>query len=132
MADTDHDIAVTLLLSGRLDDARQHLASVHDGPRRDQLQALLAAPAAASAALARLQADRSALGLFLQAEVAAHRGDIDLAFDQLGAALRAYEDAQVRFTFDLPHAITLSPFLRALQGDPRWAVLHGALAPPWA
>lgn len=131
-ADAGRDLATTLLLSGRKDEARQYLASVPDGPLQDQLQVLLGSPAAADAALARLQSDRSARGLLLLAELAAHRGDADAAFDQLGAALRAHEAAESRLEFDLPHEIILSPFLRTLHADPRWSTLLQAMPSPWA
>lgn len=132
LPDTDHDIAVALLLDGRTDEARRQLTRLPDGQRRDQFQVLLGPPATASAALARLQEDRSPLGHFLRAEIAAHQGDADRAFSQLGAALRAHEGTQARFEIDLPHEIVLSPFLRSLHDDPRWTSLQAELAPPWS
>ena len=125
------DGVVALLLIGRADDARQSLAGASKGLAHDRLQVLLGSPAEAEAASARLAADRSALGHFLRAEIAAYRGDPELAFRELDAALRALEVAASRLDFDLQHEIILSPFLRPLRDDPRWAALRARLAPPW-
>ena len=127
----DGDIAVALLLSGRPADARRSLARAAAGPARDRLQVLLGSPADAEAASARLDADRSALGHFFRAEIAAYRGDAELAFREIDAALHAHQIAASRHDLDLPHEITLSPFLRPLHDDARWPALRARLAPPW-
>jgi TolB-like protein/DNA-binding winged helix-turn-helix (wHTH) protein/Flp pilus assembly protein TadD len=129
--ETGSDIAVALLLSGRPEDARQSLAGAPEGFAQDRLQVLLGSSADAQAASARLDADRSALGHFLRAEIAAYRGDSELAFREIEAALDAHGVAASRLDFDLPQEIILSPFLRPLHDDPRWATLRARLAPPW-
>lgn len=128
---TEHDLVVALLLNGQYDDAREQLASVPDGPRQDQLRVLLGPADAAEAAFERLLSDGSVHGLLLLAELAAHRGDADVAFERLGAALRAHDSAQARLEFDLPHEVLVSPFLRKLHDDPRWPTLLAAIPPPW-
>jgi TolB-like protein/DNA-binding winged helix-turn-helix (wHTH) protein/Flp pilus assembly protein TadD len=127
---TRNDIAAALLLSGRTDDARQSLAGAPGGPVHDRLLVLIGPPAEALAASARLDADTSAQSHFLQAEIAAYRGDSELAFGRLEAALRAHELAGSRIDFDLAQEIILSPFLRPLHDDPRWQALRAGLAPP--
>ena len=111
--------------------AREQLASVPAGPRQDQLRVLLGPADAAEAAFERLLSDGSVHGLLLLAELAAHRGDADVAFERLGAALRAHDSAQARLEFDLPHEVLVSPFLRKLHDDPRWPTLLAAIPPPW-
>lgn len=128
---TDSDFTVALLLSGRLEDARQSLDAAAEGLAHDRLRVLLEPNVEAEAAYARLEADRSAISHFLRAEIAAYRGDAELAFRELDAGLSAQEIAASRLDFDLPHEIILSPFLRPLHGDPRWAALRVRLAPPW-
>ena len=124
LADIPGDTAFALLLLGRAGEARQAMAGQPEGPRRDQLQALLATTTEANAALARLQADHSARSRFLLAEIAAHRGDVDAAFELLGAARRAMLEPGSRYDFDLKAEVAVSPFLRALHDDPRWAPLR--------
>lgn len=132
LEETRNDIATVLLLSGRSDDALRSLAGAPQGPNHDRLRVLLGPPAEALAASARLSADQSARSQFLQAEIAAYLGDIELAFGRLDDALRAHGDARSQLDFDLPYAIILSPFLRPLHHDPRWRALRARLGSPWS
>jgi len=129
---SDGDITVALLLSGRMDDARQSLVGAPQGLAHDRLQVLVGSPAEAEMAAMRLDADKSAVGHFLRAEIAAYRGDTELAFRELDAALRAHGTDASLLAFDLQHEVILSPFLRPLHDDPRWDAVQARLAPPWA
>ena len=118
------DIALALLLLGRDEEARAALADAPANPRAEQLRALVAAPAHASAAYERLQACGSTQCNFLLAEIAAHRGDADSAFGQLAAARRIVAADASRAEFDFGAELALSPFLRSLHQDPRWRALQ--------
>lgn len=121
------DIALVMVLQGRPDDARRALASAPDGARKDQALALLAAPGESGASLERLEADRSAVGHFLRAEIEAYRGDVDAAFGLLREAVQAQAAGEPGVTFDLAYEVIISPFLEALREDPRWPALREEL-----
>lgn len=118
------DIALALLLLGRDEEAHEAIADAPAHPRVDQLRVLVADPAHASAASERLQACESARCHFLLAEIAAHRGDADAAFELLAAARRITIADASRADFEFATEIAVSPFLSSLHEDPRWRALR--------
>jgi TolB-like protein/DNA-binding winged helix-turn-helix (wHTH) protein/Flp pilus assembly protein TadD len=121
---TRNDVALALLLLGRDAEARKAIADAPAGPRVDQLRVLVATPADADAAYERLQACASAQCQLLLAEIAAHRGDTDAAFEWLAAARSIVATSASRSEFELATEIAISPLLRPLHQDPRWEALR--------
>lgn len=121
------DISRTLLLLGRIDEARQASQAVAEGSLRDQLRVLADQSPESAAALGRLQSDSSARGLILLAEIAAFRGDPESAFASLEAAAEQIRSAsRTDPESNLWIEILISPFLRPLQDDRRWGRLVSA------
>jgi TolB-like protein/DNA-binding winged helix-turn-helix (wHTH) protein/Flp pilus assembly protein TadD len=121
---TRNDVALALLLIGRDAEARETIADAPADPRADQLRVLVATPADADAAYERLQACASAQCQLLLAEIAAHRGDTDAAFEWLAAARSIVARSASRSEFELATEIAISPLLRPLHQDPRWEALR--------
>jgi TolB-like protein/DNA-binding winged helix-turn-helix (wHTH) protein len=122
------DVALALLLLGRDEEALETLAAAPTDPRADQLRVLVAPPADADSAYARLQVCESAQCRFLLAEIAAHRGEADSAFEFLAAARTLVVESGWRTDFDLTTETALSPFLKSLRPDARWQALR--VTPP--
>jgi adenylate cyclase len=118
------DVALALLLLGRDEEVREAIADAPTDPRADQLQVLVATAADADAAYARLQACDAAQCQLLLAEIAAHRGDPDAAFERLAAARSIVITNASQADFEWATEIAVSPFLRPLHRDPRWEVLR--------
>jgi TolB-like protein/DNA-binding winged helix-turn-helix (wHTH) protein len=118
------DIALALFLLGRDEGFNEAIAAAPPGPRVDQLRVLAADSAHASAAYQRLHACDSAQCRFLLAEIAAHWGDADGAFESLEAARHIVAEDASRATFDLYGEVAVSPFMRSLRQDPRWLALR--------
>jgi TolB-like protein/DNA-binding winged helix-turn-helix (wHTH) protein/Tfp pilus assembly protein PilF len=138
------DIVRVLVLLGRYDEALQAVAKIPPGSERDYVLALLGrAPgrdAEAEAALGRLaSAAEAASGvneakLRVQlAEIYVRRDRGDDALDSLLAYRRKLEadrDRPSRNQWTFQHDLRISPLLRPLQGDPRWAELTALPAAP--
>lgn len=124
-----YDISRALLAMGRPDEARLAAREVPEGPHRDQLRILLDESPGRTEAIERLQSDESVRSLVLLAEVAAYEEDAATAFDRLDAAAQRLRTSSSPAS-DLSHRIEVmvSPFLRALQDDPRWEPLVASLA----
>jgi TolB-like protein/DNA-binding winged helix-turn-helix (wHTH) protein len=118
------NIAAALLLLGRDDDARREMATLPPGPQRDTLVVLLGPQREADETMARLMSDESVWAQLSLAEVAAVRGDTDLAFRYLGniASRIAQMDGS-----DPDRKVWLRVYFSALtgtlRGDLRWSGL---------
>lgn len=131
----DSEIVRVLVLLGRLDEAERVLGGMPEGRDRDFVTALLhalpAKRAEADAALARLAVTPNDLSLrdaiieqIKVAEIHALRGHKDQAFATLvdkQAALTARSDINPSFLWYLRQEARLSPILRSLNSDRRWA-----------
>ena len=129
------DIVRIFVLQGRHADAKRALEAVPPGRRRDYGQALLfEAPGerpAADAAYARLLevvdpavTDEAVHDAIQLAELQVLRGDRDGAFTTLQVKRAWYVKADrlsAEFLDYLQHEARLSPFLKPLHADPRWA-----------
>lgn len=129
------DIVRIRVLQGRYAEAKAALADLPEGKRRDHAQALLFnAPgerAQAVAAFARLRADpydgvtEAEVNDTVQlAEAHAVRGDFDGALATLQAKLEMFAKGtslNPDALWYLRHEARLSPFLKSLHADPRWA-----------
>lgn len=118
------DIARALLVIGKTDEARRVAASLPGGPQRDQLDLLLDGTDAHPQATGRLRSSAAPRDLILLAEAEAHAGRRQAALDLIEESLRQQgpaRDADERT--DIQLEIVMSPFLRALHDDPRWARL---------
>jgi DNA-binding winged helix-turn-helix (wHTH) protein/TolB-like protein/Tfp pilus assembly protein PilF len=115
-------LAQALLLLGRRDEALREGLAVAEGPDRDLIRVLLDEVPGGAEALRRLQEDSSARGRVRLAELAAHRGDLDAAWEHLDAALAQLGGAPVNDyrAREARAAVLISPFLRPLSDDPRW------------
>lgn len=124
------DIGRIRVLQSRFGEAERLAAAGPPGTNRDQLLAL-AAPAAGhdsagEAAMRRLVAARTRISLVRLAEVLAFRGRRDEAFERLseGVGGSGPQPSNNDPSFDQACAIMdLSPFLKPLHDDPRWARL---------
>ena len=133
--DLDSEIARILVLLGRFPEAERALAGMPEGRARDYGTALLyALPAKrteADAALARLAMtpNDSALRddifeVIRLAEIYAFRGQEDEAFATLEGkkeTLASRSDISASFLWCLRHEARLSPILKSLHSDRRWA-----------
>jgi TolB-like protein/DNA-binding winged helix-turn-helix (wHTH) protein/Tfp pilus assembly protein PilF len=128
------EIIRILVLQGRYDEALLTLEKLPEGPLRDHGLALLhAAPGQvvqSTAALARLSAPKPALANSIPlAEVYAFRGETERAFAVLQkASLEAHQGSGDHPRLqDFQRNLLLSPFLKPLRTDRRWAALltHG-------
>jgi tetratricopeptide (TPR) repeat protein len=95
------------------------------GPERDQAEAMLAFQSgdepAANAALERLQLSAEPSAEVCLAYVYAFRGEADRAFRQLPLAVDYLMTlGHINYTRQRLIELQASPFLRPLQGDPRW------------
>ncbi len=131
----DSDIVRILVLLGRFAEAERVLAAMPEGRARDYGTALLyALPAKrteADAALARLAMTPKGIALrddifegIRLAEIYAFRGQDDEAFATLVGkkkALASRSDISTSFLWYLWHEARLSPILRSLHSDRRWA-----------
>jgi TolB-like protein len=129
------DIVLILVLQGRTAEAKAALGELPAGKRRDYGQALLLnAPGergAADAAYVRLLGDvdqgatqEEVHDTIQLAELQVFRGDLEVAL----ATLQAKRDAYARAAGQAPEALwylrheaKVSPFLKPLHADPRWA-----------
>ena len=123
-------IARILVLQKRYDEAAREIAGLPEGPERDHGLALLAhaqgRTAEADAALARLVAQSTNLPEIRLAEVYAFRGMKEEAFAELASLQQAVdEDApgMVSQIWSWQVELRVSPFLKLLHSDPRWAPL---------
>lgn len=133
----DSDIVRVLVLLGRFPEAERVLAGMPEGRARDYgtalLYALPAKRAEADAALARLAMPPNDIALrddilevILLAEIYAIRGQHDEAFATLEGKKRALarrSDIRSGFLWYLRQEARLSPILKSLHPDPRWAQL---------
>ena len=133
--DLDSDIVRILVLLGRFPEAERVLAGMPEGRARDYgtalLYALPARRAEADAALARLAMMPTDIALLDDifegirvAEIYAFRGQEDEAFATLVGkkeALAIRSDISASFLWYLRHEARLSPILRSLHSDRRWA-----------
>lgn len=135
--DCEVEIPRLLVLQGHLADAAAAALGLPAGKYRDQAMALLqAAPenrAAADAALTRLVAaeaaspaanpQESVMGSVRLAEIYAFRNRSDEAFRVLDAKdnLLSRSREGAAYQWYLRHEARLSPFLKVLHSDPRWA-----------
>lgn len=136
-----HNLVNALILLRRIDEAYTEILQLPEGEARDYGLALLhQAPghvAEADAALNRMAARPANTEEVSLADVYAHRGMIDEAFESLGAsqdAMRRPADGKRRHRRLLRFfqmEMLRSPFLKALHSDPRWAELL-AEPPPLA
>jgi tetratricopeptide (TPR) repeat protein len=125
------DVARILIQLGRYDEAISATMQLPEGNDRDYLLALLhRAPDRqqdANAALERLSAGpRDVLNTIHLAEVYVDRGRRDEAFELLAARYREIDRdraARPRARWYFQDELRLSPYLKALHGDPRWARL---------
>jgi len=125
------DIARTLLLLGRVEDARTEAQSTPPGPFRDQLTVLIGGPRAASAELRRLELDPSPRAAILLAEIDAYGGELEAAFARLATAAESASARGILATqHDLARGLWHSPLLLPLRDDPRWERLLEVLAFP--
>lgn len=114
-----------LVLLGRNQEAIELAGRLPDGVVRERGLALayrgLGRDEEARAAIERLAASADPLRWLALAEVAAHAGDVERAFELLPLA-REGADAAARVPGQLGRVdeIVNSPFLRPLRGDPRW------------
>lgn len=123
------EIARLLTALGRHDEAAATIDGMPKGPDRDYALALThRAPGKqqeADAALARLAAaPRDVPVVIYLAEVYANRGRKDEAFELLDSYYRQLErerDLRPRALWSFQDEIRLSPYLKSLQSDPRWA-----------
>jgi len=124
------DIVHVLVLQGRYAEAELTMAQVpEEGGQRDQAAALVYAATGreveADQALARMtQGSRSHMETIRLAEVYAFRGMADQAFKVLDGKKRALareHGADSDHVWYLQFESRLSPFLKALHSDPRWA-----------
>jgi TolB-like protein/DNA-binding winged helix-turn-helix (wHTH) protein/Flp pilus assembly protein TadD len=123
------EIAPVLVLLGRFDEAEKEAARLPAGKHRDQAMALVYAATGrqreADATIARLeQSQEEIFDTIRLVEVYAYRGEVDLAFSSLDrkrqALLREYGPASGHIWY-LRHEARLSPFLKVLHRDSRWA-----------
>jgi len=123
------NIARILIQLGRYDEASAGIRQLPEGNDRDYLIALLhRAPGwrqEADAALKRLAAAPRDVPATIQlADVYADRGQQDAAFDLLATEYRKIERdraARPRALWYFQDEMRLSPYLKALHADPRWA-----------
>jgi TolB-like protein/DNA-binding winged helix-turn-helix (wHTH) protein/Flp pilus assembly protein TadD len=123
-----NEIAHALILLRRFDEASEEAAKVNEGEARDQALAFLYAGTGrtkeADQALVRLLDTEDAIFDTVRiAEVYAYRGMADRAFETLhrrDQSLVREHGAQSGYVWYLRHEARLSPFLKALHGDPRW------------
>jgi TolB-like protein/thioredoxin-like negative regulator of GroEL len=114
-------IARALLIRGDYDGARAEAALIENEPWRDQIEALLDAEQGGAPAVTRLASDPDLVDKLLLAEVFAHRGDLDEAFEWISLA----SEAIIRAPRGGPESrlrwqMVASPFFRVLHHDPRW------------
>jgi Tfp pilus assembly protein PilF len=129
------ELAKVFILQKQFDNAQVAALKLPEGSSRDQCLALLSYStgntAQADAALARLvsstEGTKSSEDVALYvAEVYAHRGAIDDAFQWLERAKRqAMKGRGAEPGWDTRMRMALSPFLRPLQADRRWKELAG-------
>jgi DNA-binding winged helix-turn-helix (wHTH) protein/tetratricopeptide (TPR) repeat protein len=120
-----------LLLQGRFDEAVELARPWPDGPSRNMILAMawrgLGRGADSEAALRVLSESPRAMDRLRIAEVHAFRGEADEAFRWLlGSAEGEPGGLQAVLPPALDWMIPLSPFLRPLHSDPRWAAWHEA------
>jgi TolB-like protein/DNA-binding winged helix-turn-helix (wHTH) protein len=128
-SEISNEIAHVLILLRRFDEASAEAAKVQEGEPRDQVLALLFAATGrmpeADDTLARLvSADDEIFDSVRVAEVYAYRGLADEAFAALqrrSQDLVSAHGAQSHYGWYLRYEARLSPFLKTLHGDPRWA-----------
>jgi DNA-binding winged helix-turn-helix (wHTH) protein/Tfp pilus assembly protein PilF len=128
------DLVRALLLQGQIGEARAAMESLPEGLARDQLHVLLDAESATTASADRLQSDRSWLAPLMRAEIAAHRGEVDDAFELLREALRRWRIAeqQIGSATSIAMEFVTSPLLVHLHTDARWRRLIDSVAPSLA
>jgi TolB-like protein/DNA-binding winged helix-turn-helix (wHTH) protein/thioredoxin-like negative regulator of GroEL len=126
----DMEMARILVLQRRFEDAWKLVERISPGKYRDHAVALLyaAAPdrqAEADSALRRLAAATETIPDSVRlAETYAYRGEYDEAMATLEGKLVALDDeveTALQTTWYLRHECMLSPFLKPLHADPRWA-----------
>ncbi len=123
------DIVHVLILQRRFEEAQSELATVPEGSLRDQAQALLYAAtgrqAEADEALRRLTGPPGEIMDTIRlAEVYAFRGMNGQAFQVLQdrkEALKRAHGRDLSHVWYLQHESRMSPFLKTLHSDPRWA-----------
>lgn len=118
------EIARALLVIGKADEARRVAASLPGGPQRDQLDLLLDGMDAHPQAVERLRSSREPGDLILLAEAEAQAGRRQAALDLIEESMQRQgpaDDADERTRIQLD--LVMSPFLRVLHDDPRWAPL---------
>jgi len=123
-------IATALLLLGRVDEARREMVALAPGGERDKLVVMIGPESEVGTALARLEADDSALGRLRLAEIAAFRDDRDAAFRELDTIVSRY--AEIDRTdpdFRIWQHIYSSALVGTLRRDPRWRVLVDRIRP---
>jgi DNA-binding winged helix-turn-helix (wHTH) protein/tetratricopeptide (TPR) repeat protein len=120
-----------LVLQGRFDEAVELAEPWPDGPSRNMILAMawhgLGRADESEAALRALSESPREMDLMRIAEVHAFRGETDAAFRWLlGSVERAPGGLQALSSSALSWMIPLSPFLRPLHADPRWAAWREA------
>jgi len=120
-----------LVLEGRFDEAVELAEPWPDGPSRRMVMAMawhgLGRAEESEAAMRALSESPRGMDLTRIVEVPAFRGEIDAAFRWLlGSVEGASGGLQAVSPSALSWMIPLSPFLRPLHADPRWAAWHEA------
>jgi thioredoxin-like negative regulator of GroEL len=136
--DVNTDVVRLLILQRRYHEAQAALAQVPEGKFRDHGRALLyalpARRAEADAALLRLAAaqDDDTEDIVRLAEIYAFRGMNDQAFAVLQKwkeSLARNRDSGLQRIWSFQEELRITPFLKPLHADPRWAEL---LVSPYA
>ena len=120
-----------LVLKGRFDEAVELAEPWPDGPSRRMVMAMawhgLGRAEESESALRALSESPRDMDRLRIAEVHAFRGEVDEAFRWLaGPVQSAPGGLQARSPSALSWMIPLSPFLKSLHSDPRWAAWHDA------
>ena len=120
-----------LVLRGRFDEAVELAGPWLDGPSRNMILAMawhgLGRAEESEAALLALSEAPREMDLMRIAEVHAFRGEVDAAFRWLlGSVEAAPAGLQAVSRSAVSWMIPMSPFLRPLHSDPRWAAWHEA------